>query len=124
MYWWNRNAQVRKTGRAIYPYAQPYLDFTSKKQDIPMWQKDMAQWANKKMFFDTMPFDEFKPRKNFKCVEYTKEYFNDPSPCPLHFPDYSMTYEQALASLKNINPCQSVKSVPKSGLKPDRGSAS
>ena len=99
MYWWNRDQKRRRESkRAFVPFAQPYLDFTSHKQNIPKWQQDMAQWANNHWFFTSDPFVNFKPRKNFLCVEYVNEYYNDP--CPLHFPDYSMTYEQALASFK------------------------
>lgn len=67
-HWWLRNKELKK-GRLI-PFAQPYIDFSTKRQDIPMWQKDMAQWANNHYFFNSVSFKEFEPRKGFKCVEY------------------------------------------------------
>ena len=30
----------------------------------------MAGWCNKRMIFFTTPFEEFQPRKNFKCKIY------------------------------------------------------
>ena len=53
-----------------YPHAQPYRDPRSPHHTIPMWQKDMAQWVNKRMIFTTCEFKDFSPRKGFKCKEY------------------------------------------------------
>ncbi len=30
----------------------------------------MANWVNKKMLFEKISFEEFEPRKGFKCKEY------------------------------------------------------
>lgn len=57
-------------GNAVYPYAQPYRNPTKMTNEIPMWQKDMAGWCNKRMIFCAVPFKDFKPRKNFKCETY------------------------------------------------------
>lgn len=51
-------------------FAQPYLDLTSKHQNIPQWQKDMARWSIKKELYKTMEFQDYEPRKGFKCKEY------------------------------------------------------
>lgn len=73
-YWWQRLQDNRRHRRGgdVYAYAQPYRD-PIKKNYPPQWQKDMAQWVNKRMIFATTDFLDFEPRKGFKC----KEYFND-----------------------------------------------
>lgn len=73
-YWWERNHTIRAQhkGNAIYPYAQPYRDPNKVNRKIPMWQLDMAQWVNKKMFFETFDFADFMPRKGFRCDYYLK----------------------------------------------------
>lgn len=40
---------------------------------IPQWQKDMACWVNKKAHFVAHSFEEFEPRKGFRCREYFTE---------------------------------------------------
>ena len=74
-YWHKKLIDFRKNkvGRAIYAYAQPYRDPFGKANKIPMWQKDMAHWCNKRMIFTTCEFREFSPRKGFTC----KKYFED-----------------------------------------------
>ena len=61
-----------KRGRPVYAYAQPYRDPHKKNQAIPMWQKDMAGWCNKRMCFVSCDFKDFQPRKGFRCDEYFK----------------------------------------------------
>lgn len=51
-------------------FAQPYLDLTSKHQNIPQWQNDMARWSARKELYKTMEFQDYEPRKGFKCKEY------------------------------------------------------
>ena len=71
-HWWVRNKEAR-AGNESYgftPYAQPYLDFTSANQRIPMWQRDMASWCNKHQFFNCTRFEDYEPRKGFKCGKY------------------------------------------------------
>ena len=36
---------------------------SKKNQTIPMWQKDMADWCNKRMCFVSCDFKDFQPRK-------------------------------------------------------------
>jgi len=73
-YWWERNKQERvknpKRLQSITIAAQPYLDFSTTRQNIPQWQKDMAHWANKRSLFNTIDFKEFSPRKFFVCEQY------------------------------------------------------
>ena len=73
-YWWERMQEVREThqGRPVYAYAQPYRDPDNPRHAIPQWQKDMAGWVNKKAHFVSCSFEEFEPRKGFKCFEYLK----------------------------------------------------
>lgn len=69
-----RNFLIRyrknKSGYKTYPYAQPFRDLQNRTYHIPQWQKDMAQWVNKKMIFWSVEFKDFEPRKGFKCEEY------------------------------------------------------
>jgi hypothetical protein len=71
MYWWRRNHECREKHLPnIYPYAQPYRDPDNPKHYIPQWQKDMAGWVNKHQIFQITNFEDFSPRKGFKCAEY------------------------------------------------------
>lgn len=75
-YWHERLLRFRKTreGNAVYAYAQPYRDPTKANHLIPQWQKDMAQWCNKRMIFTTTRFADFVPRKGFSCREYYTQF--------------------------------------------------
>lgn len=53
-------------------FGQPYLNFTTTRQNIPQWQKDMARWCNRKELYKTIDFKDYEPRKGFKC----RTYFN------------------------------------------------
>lgn len=53
--------------------AQPYRDFNNPQQVIPQWQKDMARWAMRREIYASCDFEDYEPRKGFKC----KEYFNN-----------------------------------------------
>lgn len=74
-HWWLRMRQVREKhqGRQVYAYAQPFRDPDNPARPIPQWQKDMAGWVNKKAHFVAHSFEDFEPRKGFKC----REYFNN-----------------------------------------------
>jgi len=73
-YWWDRlqGARERHAGNWVYAYAQPYRDPYKPHHIIPQWQKDMANWVNKKAHFVAHSFEEFEPRKGFKCISYFK----------------------------------------------------
>lgn len=75
-YWHERLLQFRKTheGNAVYAYAQPYRDPNCTKHVIPQWQRDMAQWCNKRMIFTTTRFADFRPRKDFVRREYYTQF--------------------------------------------------
>lgn len=53
--------------------AQPYRDFYNPGQVIPQWQKDMARWANRHQIYASCDFNDFEPRKGFKCKQYFEE---------------------------------------------------
>ena len=55
----------------IKPYVMPYRDFENKTHPS-QYAKDLAQYVNKPMIFKSCTFDEFEPRKGFKCREYYK----------------------------------------------------
>lgn len=59
-----------KNHKKVIPFAQPYRNPNNKAQVIPQWQKDMARWVNRKEIYRTCDFEEFEPRKGFKCKEY------------------------------------------------------
>ena len=70
-YWWEIQQRHREEHLAdVFPYAQPYRDPDNPKRPIPQWQKDMAQWVNKHQIFIQTSFDDFEPRKGFKCSNY------------------------------------------------------
>ena len=75
-HWWLRMRQVREShsGRPVYAYAQPYRDPDNPYHPIPQWQKDMAGWVNKKAHFVAHSFEEFEPRKGFKCIQHLQTY--------------------------------------------------
>ena len=54
--------------------AGDYRDPNNPDRPIPQWQKDMAQWANKKQKFHVTDFANFRPRKGFKCEQYLSMY--------------------------------------------------
>jgi hypothetical protein len=62
----------RGKGGRFLPHAQPYRDPHNPSQIIPMWQKDLAGWADKKWVFRTCEFKDFAPRKGFRCEQYFK----------------------------------------------------
>lgn len=66
----HRINEIRKyKGLRLRPFAQPYLDFSGKRQP-PQWQKDMARWCNCKQIFDAVEFADYRPRKNEICKNY------------------------------------------------------
>lgn len=60
----------KKKGRRFMPYCQPFRDLDNPRQLIPQWQRDMAQWADRKEYYMSCEFKDFSPRKNFMCREY------------------------------------------------------
>lgn len=55
----------------IYPFVQAYRDYENKR--VPsQYEKDIARWANRAWLFKSMDFEDFEPRKGFKCKQYLK----------------------------------------------------
>lgn len=75
-YWWKRlqDARHSKKGNCVYAYAQPYRDPANPHHQIPRWQKDMANFVNKKAHFVAHSFEDFTPRKGFKCQQYLQQF--------------------------------------------------
>lgn len=61
--WWRGKYKV-------VPFCQPYRDINKPSIEVPLWQKDMARWANRKELFKSTEFKDYEPRKGFKCIEY------------------------------------------------------
>ncbi len=55
-------------GRVV-PFGQPYRD-PGRNVEPPRWQKDMAHWMNKRSVFRSVDFEDFMPRRGFRCGEY------------------------------------------------------
>ena len=75
-HWWRRMREVRDRHERcmVYAYAQPFRSVTETGRAVPQWQKDMAGWVNKKAHFVAHSFDEFEPRKGFRCREWFNVY--------------------------------------------------
>lgn len=73
-YWAGRSKKNRsdRLPYRIFPHLQPYRDPQKTVQVIPQWQKDLTHWANNRALFNTVDFQNFEPRKGFKCSEYLK----------------------------------------------------
>lgn len=56
----------------ISPFVQPYRDFKNDRKPT-LYEKDIAQWANKHQIFKSCEFADFSPRKGFKCDYYLKQ---------------------------------------------------
>lgn len=68
---YNRISYFREK-KWFVPHCQPYRDFNATNQIIPQWQKDMARWCNRKWLYNSCDFQDYEPRKGFKCSEYFK----------------------------------------------------
>lgn len=70
-----RIERLRELG--IRPYVMPYRDFENKTQPS-QYARDLAQYVNKTMIFNSCKFADFEPRKGFKCAAYLPPpYIND-----------------------------------------------
>lgn len=59
-----------KTFKRVRIVAQPFRDVDNPHQIVPQWQKDMARWAMRREIYTTCDFNDYEPRKGFKCSEY------------------------------------------------------
>lgn len=53
----------------IRPFVQPYRDFENNRKPS-QYERDLARWANRREFFYGCDFEEFEPRKGFKCKHH------------------------------------------------------
>lgn len=65
-----RIERLRELG--IKPFVMPYRDFENKAQPS-QYAKDLAQYVNKPQIFKTCKFEDFSPRKGFKCKTYLQQ---------------------------------------------------
>ena len=65
-----RLSRLRELG--ISPFVQPYRDFNNDRKPT-LYEKDLAQWANKHQIFKACEFKDFSPRKGFRCEYYLKQ---------------------------------------------------
>ena len=71
---YGRVIQLKELG--IRPFVQPYRDFHN--QRIPtQYERDFAQWVNKREIFSSCDFKDFSPRKGFKCKHYLTPHLSD-----------------------------------------------
>ena len=53
----------------ILPFVQPFRDYDNNRQPT-QYEKDLGRWANRAWLFKSMNFEDYEPRKGFKCKEY------------------------------------------------------
>lgn len=53
----------------ITPFVMPYRDYENKRSPS-QYEKDLARFANRVALFKSMNFEDYSPRKRFKCKEY------------------------------------------------------
>lgn len=53
----------------IVPFVAPFRDYDNLREPT-QYEKDLARWANNRWLFKSFDFENFEPRKGFKCVEY------------------------------------------------------
>lgn len=71
---YGRVIQLKELG--IRPFVQPYRDFHN--QRVPTkYERDFAQWVNKREIFSSCDFKDFSPRKGFKCKHYLTPHLSD-----------------------------------------------
>ena len=62
-----RLRRIKELG--ITPFVQPFRDFENNR--VPSkYEKDLARWANKMWTFKSCDFEDFQPRKGFRCRSY------------------------------------------------------
>lgn len=53
----------------IRPFVQPYRDYRNEREPS-QYELDLARWANKMWLFKSIDFEDYSPRKGFKCNTY------------------------------------------------------
>lgn len=59
--------RLRELG--IRPHVQPYRDYANQRE-VTQYEKDLARWSNRLPLFKTTRFEDYQPRKGFKCSQY------------------------------------------------------
>ena len=55
----------------ITPFVIPFRDYGNER--VPtQYERDLARWANRMWLFKSSSFENYMPRKGFKCGEYLK----------------------------------------------------
>jgi hypothetical protein len=62
-----RLRKIKELG--ITPFVQPFRDFENERKPS-QYEKDLARWANKMWTFKSCDFEDFQPRKGFRCRSY------------------------------------------------------
>lgn len=62
-----RIERLREFG--IMPFVMPFRDYEGQQQPT-QYAKDLASYVNKPQNFKTTTFEEFEPRRGFRCKEY------------------------------------------------------
>lgn len=62
-----RIERLREFG--ITPFVMPFRDYEGRQQPS-QYAKDLAQYVNKPQIFKTTTFEDFEPRRGFRCKKY------------------------------------------------------
>lgn len=63
----HRINQLQELG--ITPFVMPFREYGSKKEP-PQYAKDMARWCNMVSVRKSCKFEDYEPRKGFRCKQY------------------------------------------------------
>ena len=55
----------------ITPFVIPFRDYGNERTPT-QYERDLARWANRMWLFKSSSFEDYTPRKGFKCGEYLK----------------------------------------------------
>ena len=55
----------------ITPFVIPFRDYGNERTPT-RYERDLARWANRMWLFKSTSFENYAPRKGFKCGEYLK----------------------------------------------------
>ena len=55
----------------ITPFVIPFRDYGNERTPT-RYERDLARWANRMWLFKSSSFENYMPRKGFKCGEYLK----------------------------------------------------
>ena len=55
----------------ITPFVIPFRDYGNERTPT-RYERDLARWANRMWLFKSTSFENYAPRKGFKCGEYLR----------------------------------------------------